>query len=60
MPQAFNLYIYNRQGTCVHYQEWHRPKTVMQGTGSQADDQKQVFGLFWTLQNFCATMNPRE
>lgn len=59
-PQCFNLYIYNRQGACIHYQEWHRPKSVKEGAGSETDDQKQMFGLFWTLSNFCATMNPRD
>lgn len=41
-PQCFNLYIFNRQGVCLHYQEWYRPKSVKQGAGSQAGDQKQM------------------
>jgi hypothetical protein len=57
---CFNYYIFDRQGTCVHYYEWSRPKSVKQGAGTLADDQKQMFGLFWTLSNFCATLDPKE
>lgn len=57
---VFNLYIFNRQGICIHYREWSRPKDVKHGAGSQQDDQKQLFGLLWTMNNFCSTMNPRE
>lgn len=59
MP-CYNIYIYNRQGTCIFYHEWYRPKSVKQGAGTLADDQKQMFGLFWTLSNFCATLDPKE
>jgi hypothetical protein len=57
---CFNLYIFNRQGVCAHYHEWYRPKSVKQGAGTLADDQKQMFGLFWTLSNFAATLDPRK
>jgi hypothetical protein len=57
---CYNFYIFDRQGTCVHYYEWYRPKSVKQGAGTLADDQKQMFGLFWTLSNFCATLDPKE
>jgi hypothetical protein len=57
---CFNLYIFNRQGVCLHYQEWFRPKSVKQGAGTLIDDQKQMFGLFWTLSNFAATLDPKE
>lgn len=57
---SFNIYIFNRQGTCLHYHEWHRPKSVKQGAGSLEDDQKQIFGLFWTLNNFATTLNPKD
>jgi hypothetical protein len=57
---CFNVYIFNRQGVCVHYHEWYRPKSVRQGAGTLADDQKQMFGLFWTLSNFTATLDPKK
>ncbi|GIL90691.1 hypothetical protein Vretimale_15775 [Volvox reticuliferus] len=57
---CFNIYIFNRQGTCIYYHEWFRPKSVKQGAGTLQDDQKQMFGLFWTLSNFCATMDPKD
>jgi hypothetical protein len=57
---CFNMYIFDRAGTCLHYAEWHRPKPVSQGAGSTADDQKQMFGLFWTIGNFVASMDPKE
>lgn len=56
---CFNMYIFNRQGVCLHYSEWYRPKSVKQGAGTPEDDQKQMFGLFWTLSNFAATMDPK-
>jgi hypothetical protein len=31
-----------------------------QGAGTAADDQKQMFGLFWTLSNFTATLDPKK
>ena len=57
---CFNLYIFNRAGACVHYHEWHRPKSVREGAGTPADDQKQMFGLFWTLGNFTAALDPKK
>jgi hypothetical protein len=54
------MYIFDRQGVCLHYQEWFRPKSVKQGAGTLIDDQKQMFGLFWTLSNFAATLDPKE
>lgn len=56
---CFNIYIYDRQGTCMHYHEWYRPKSVKQGAGTLVDDQKQMFGLFWTLNNFTAALDAK-
>ncbi|CAL5228832.1 g12035 [Coccomyxa viridis] len=56
---CFNIYIYNRQGTCLYYYEWSRPKSVKQGAGTPADDQKMMFGLFFSLKTFAAAMDPR-
>eukprot|EP00879_Flechtneria_rotunda_P003539 GHRR01003773.1.p1 GENE.GHRR01003773.1~~GHRR01003773.1.p1 ORF type:complete len:160 (+),score=34.65 GHRR01003773.1:255-734(+) len=57
---CFNFYIFDRKGICLYYHEWYRPKSVKQGAGTLIDDQKQMFGLFWTLNNFTATVDPRE
>lgn len=56
---CFNLYVYDRKGTCLHYHEWYRPKSVKQGAGTLVDDQKQMFGLFWTLSNFTAALDAK-
>lgn len=59
MP-AYNIYFFNRQGTCLYYYEWSRPKSVRQGAGTSADDQKMMFGLFFSLKTFAAAMDPRQ
>ena len=32
---AFNLYVFNREGVCLHYAEWRRPKPVAEGAGPE-------------------------
>jgi len=56
---CYNLYIFNREGTCLFYQEWSRPKDVKQGAGTALDDQKMMFGLFFSLKTFAAAMDPK-
>lgn len=55
-----NLYVYNRQGICVFYQEWFRPQSAKQGVGSVSGDQKQMFGFIWTMCNVCVALDPKE
>ena len=55
----FTLYIFDRQGTCLLYQEAHRTKPVKQGAGTPSDDQKMLFGLFFSLKTFTAAMDPK-
>eukprot|EP00198_Chlamydomonas_reinhardtii_P006183 XP_001695519.1 component of TRAPP complex [Chlamydomonas reinhardtii] len=57
---CFNIYIFNRQGVCIFSHAWFRPKSVKAGAGSQEGDHKQMFGLIWTLGNFCATLDPKD
>lgn len=57
---CFNIYIYDRQGNCLHYHEWYRPNSVQRGAGSTEDDRKQMFGLFWTLGTFAAALDPKD
>ena len=55
----YNMYIFDRKGTCLFYHEWQRPKSVKQGAGTPGDDQKMVFGLFFSLKTFTAAMDPK-
>ena len=55
----FNIYIFNREGVCLYYHEWSRPKSVREGAGSVSDDQKMMFGLFFSLKTFAAAMDPK-
>lgn len=48
------LYIYNRNGVCMHYHVWLRPLTTL----SQQQDQKLMFGLLFSLKSFTAKMDP--
>lgn len=43
----------------MFYQEWSRPKSVKQGAGTTSDDQKMMFGLFFSLKTFAAAMDPK-
>eukprot|EP00743_Colponemidia_sp_Colp-15_P006321 GILK01006800.1.p1 GENE.GILK01006800.1~~GILK01006800.1.p1 ORF type:complete len:139 (-),score=6.21 GILK01006800.1:214-630(-) len=51
----FNLYIFNRQGQCLYYEEWNRKKAVK----NVIEDQKLVFGLLWSLKSFTQKIAPR-
>lgn len=56
---AHNIYIFDRDGVCLYYHEWLRTKPVSEGAGNQADDQKGMFGLFFSLKTFTAAMDPK-
>ena len=56
---AFTIYFFNREGTCLFYHEWSRPKPVKLGAGTPGDDQKMLFGLFFQLKVFAAAMDPK-
>lgn len=48
------MYIFNRNGVCLHYHVWMRPHTTL----SQQQDQKLMFGLLFSLKSFTAKMDP--
>jgi len=58
MP-AYTFYIFNRYGVCQYYHEWYRPKSVRFGAGSQEEDFKLMFGLFWSMKTFAAAIDPK-
>ncbi|KAL2621896.1 hypothetical protein R1flu_002101 [Riccia fluitans] len=48
------MYMFNRQGVCLHYHVWLRPVSVL----SRQEDQKLMFGLLFSLKLFTAKMDP--
>ena len=56
---AYNMYVFNREGVCLHYAEWRRPKPVAEGAGTMEDDAKMMFGLTFSLKNLCTALDPK-
>uniref|UniRef100_A0A7I4F289 Trafficking protein particle complex subunit n=1 Tax=Physcomitrium patens TaxID=3218 RepID=A0A7I4F289_PHYPA len=48
------MYIFNRNGVCLHYHVWWRPHNTL----SHQQDQKLMFGLLFSLKSFTAKMDP--
>ncbi len=53
-PRMRCLYVFNRDGVCLHYHVWLRPLTTL----SPHQDQKLMFGLLFSLKSFTAKMDP--
>lgn len=46
---VYSFYLFDRHGTCLHYEEWKRPRGAMDGDGD--GDRKNMFGLIFALRN---------
>eukprot|EP01112_Ceratiomyxa_fruticulosa_P012539 TRINITY_DN3473_c0_g2_i1.p1 TRINITY_DN3473_c0_g2~~TRINITY_DN3473_c0_g2_i1.p1 ORF type:complete len:143 (-),score=22.99 TRINITY_DN3473_c0_g2_i1:89-517(-) len=51
----YNLYIYNRSGTCIYYEEWNRKKP----SANLAEEQKLMFGMLYSLKAFVTKTSPK-
>mmetsp|Transcript_35834 Transcript_35834/g.78242 ORF Transcript_35834/g.78242 Transcript_35834/m.78242 type:complete len:142 (-) Transcript_35834:152-577(-) len=50
----FCFYIFNREGVCLHYHEWSRPRAAR----NESDDRKMMFGLLFSLKAFVSKADP--
>ena len=55
---CYNMYIFSRDGACVFYTEWARPQAIRSSL-TPLDDQKNMFGLFFSTKTFAAAMDPK-
>ncbi len=50
------LYVYDRRGACLYYEEWHRPHSTL---GDNSDeDRKLMFGLVFSLKQLAQKLSP--
>jgi len=52
----YNMYIFNRAGYCLYYQEWSRPQFML--ADDPDEDKKLMFGMLFSLKDLTSKMSP--
>ncbi|EFA86020.1 hypothetical protein PPL_01253 [Heterostelium album PN500] len=50
----FNIFIFNKSGTCIYYEEWNRKKA----SPNLQEEQKLLFGMLYSLKSCLSKLSP--
>lgn len=53
----YNMYIFNRDGACLFYREWHRSHRTVE---TPEADQKLMFGFLFSLKQIVNKLTPQN